>query len=105
MGKNRIILAYIPCPSRKEAKRIANHLLRVKLAACTNIFRIESAYLWKGKIESGKEYLLIAKTTLKMFEALKNEVIKIHPYDIPCVLRISADANEKYFRWLCAELI
>ena len=92
-------IIYITNPDRKTAKKIALRLLKKRLIACANIFPIESVYWWKGKIENAKEVVLILKTKEK-FDKIKNEVKKIHPYSIPCIIKFDAKANKEYEAWL-----
>ena len=99
-----IILIYITNPSKREAKILAKTLLKKRLIACANIFPIDSLYWWKKKIADEREFILIAKTLEKKIKALEKEIEKIQPYSVPCVIKISAHANEKYFRWLNANL-
>jgi periplasmic divalent cation tolerance protein len=98
------IFIYITNPSRKKAKEIAKHLLEKRLIACANIFPIESLYGWKKKIAEEKEFVLIAKTLEKNFEKVRKEVEKIHPYEVPCLIKIPVSSNEEYFRWLEREI-
>ena len=93
-------LIYITCKDKKEAEKISNHLLRKRLIACANIFPIKSMYWWKGKIENQKEVLVIAKTLGKNYEKIKKEVSKLHSYSVPCILKIDAEANESYGKWV-----
>jgi len=95
-----LIFIYITNPTKKEARRIAKHLLQKKLIACANIFPIDSLYWWKDKIVNEKEIVLIAKTKKENFEKVKQEVERIHSYTIPCVVKIAVNSNEKYFKWL-----
>jgi periplasmic divalent cation tolerance protein len=96
----KVCMVYITFPSRKEAKRIAKILLDKHLAACCNIFPIESMYWWKGKIENSNEFVLIAKTLRKKLKQLKDVVKKNHPYTVPYIGVIEAEANEEYFSWM-----
>ena len=98
------IFVYITNPNKKVAKKIALHLLKKKLAACTNIFPIESYYLWKGKIGNSKETVLIVKTKKENFKKIKNEIKKIHPYLIPCIIEFDVEANKEYEKWLMREM-
>lgn len=98
------IFVYITNPTKKEAKKIANHLLKKRLIACGNIFPINSLYWWKGKIVDDAEFVLIAKTTRANFEKVKKEVEKIHSYKIPCIIKIPVSSNKKYFDWLKKEI-
>lgn len=99
-----MIFIYITSPNKKEAEKIARHLLEKKLIACANIFPIKSLYWWKGKIAEDKEFALIGKTFAKNYGKIKKEVEKIHPYEIPCIVKISAIANPKYANWLKKEI-
>ena len=97
---NKIVLAYITNPTREKAIELANHLIKKELIGCGNIFPIESIYVWDNKQCLEKEYILIAKTTPQQFDLLKKEIETIHPYKIPCILKIEAEANKAYFDWL-----
>ncbi|MFH1221918.1 MAG: divalent-cation tolerance protein CutA [Candidatus Micrarchaeota archaeon] len=99
----KIILAYITNPSKAAAEKLAAQLLKKKLIACANIFPISSIYRWKGKITTQREFVLLGKTTTAKFAALSKEVEKLHPYEVPCILKISADANESYGKWVTKE--
>ncbi len=96
----KLVLVYITNPSEEEAERIAKHLLQKKLIACANIFPIKSLYWWNGEITTDTEFVLIAKTLEENYEKLKKEVEKLHSYTIPCIIKIPAISNEKYFEWL-----
>jgi len=94
------IFIYITNPSRKKAKEIANHLIKKRLIACANIFPIESLYRWEGKIANEKEYTVIAKTRSSNFNKVKKEVENMHPYKVPCIVKIPVSSNNKFYRWL-----
>jgi periplasmic divalent cation tolerance protein len=95
-----MILVYITCKDIEEAKRISEHLLKKRLAACTNMYPIRSMSWWEGKIQRDNEVVVMAKTGEKNYEGVKEEVLKIHSYDVPCILRIKAEANESYNKWV-----
>ncbi len=97
------IFVYVTTPSKKEANKIALHLLKKRLVACANIFPIESVYWWKGKIEETKECILIVKTKKENWEKVKGEIKKIHPYTVPCITKINVEANKEYEDWLRGE--
>jgi len=83
-----------------DAKKIANHLLEKHLIACANFFPIESAYWWNGKIDCAHEIASILKTKSKNWEKVKAEVLRIHPYEVPCIMKIDVTANESYEAWI-----
>jgi periplasmic divalent cation tolerance protein len=101
-GKGKRVVL-VTCGSMKEARKIARGVVGKKLAACVNIgtAKVESVYWWKGKVETGREFLLVMKTTAARLKALEKEVKKLHSYDVPefVVLEIAAGSRE-YLRWV-----
>ena len=97
-------LIYITCKDEKEAVKISKHLLEKRLIACSNIFPVRSIYFWNRKMQNHKESVILAKTTEKNYERIKKEVKKIHSYDVPCILKIDAEADESYDEWVKKEL-
>lgn len=97
-------LIYITCKNEEEAVKISKHLLEKKLIACSNMHPIRSMYWWEGKIQDEKEIVIIAKTLEKNYGKIKEEVAKIHSYDVPCILKIDAEANESYDKWVNEEV-
>lgn len=88
-------------PDKKSISKIANKLVKNKLAACVNITKISSVYLWEGKIEKSDEFLALFKTTQKNKEKLKAEIKKLHPYEVPEIAELSVnDINKPYLKWL-----
>jgi periplasmic divalent cation tolerance protein len=67
-----------------DARALARTLVEAKLAACVNIIdRVQSVYRWQGKVEEDAEQLLIIKTADARVEALREELFRLHPYDVP----------------------
>ena len=93
----------VTCGTIVEARRIANEVVRKRLAACVNIVLgpIQSIYRWKGKVQSEREVLIVIKTTVKRLVELEKEVKQLHSYDVPefVVVPISAGSPE-YLAWL-----
>lgn len=80
-------------------------LVKKRLAACSNIFPIESIYHWQGKIAQSKEVVLIVKTLKHNFQKIEKEVKKLHSYTLPCILEIPVKrGNLDYLRWLGKEI-
>lgn len=95
---------YVTCSDEEEAKKIARILLEKKLIACANLFPINSIYKWKRKISDDKETAMILKTTKEKSEEVKEEIERVHSYDIPCITEIDVRPNEKYGEWLQEQL-
>ena len=95
-----MLLLYVTHKNKTEAKKIVDYLLKQKLIACANYIPIESSYWWKGKIENSNEIVTLLKTKEENFEKLKQEIKKIHPYDVPCIIKLNAEANKDYEEWI-----
>ena len=91
-------------------------MIKKRLAACCNIFPIESIYRWfsfakatknkKEKIVQDKEIVLIVKTLEKNFKEIEKKVKKLHSYTVPCILEIPIKrGNTDYLNWLKREII
>jgi len=88
-------------PSEEVAKKVAQGLLERKLCACVNIMKVSSMYSWKGKIENEQEFLCIFKTTSVKLRQLKEEIGKIHPYEVPEIVELEMkSASSNYLSWL-----
>lgn len=94
------ILIYITHPNEDEATRVTNVLVEQKYVACSNIFPITSAYWWNGAIANEKEWVSIVKTVPENWEAVKAKVAAIHPYEVPCIMKINVEANDEYEQWI-----
>lgn len=81
------LFAYIVAADADEARRIGKILVEERLAACVNILpKMESWYVWEGKLENAQETVLLAKTRSGLQERLLNRVKEIHSYSCPCIL-------------------
>jgi periplasmic divalent cation tolerance protein len=100
MTDKRIVLT--TAGSEDEARKIANHLIERHLAACVNIVpQIESVYRWQGKVESGREWLLLIKTSAERFPAIRDAFREIHSYELPeCIAICVEDGSAEYLEWL-----
>ncbi len=97
------ILIYITYPNEEEAKRVSDHLLKKKIVACANFFPMKSSYWWKGKLACEDEIVTIVKTRKENWEMVKQEVEKIHPYDVPCIMKLDVEANKAFEDWIYKE--
>ena len=100
MTDKRIVLT--TAGSEDEARKIAHHLVESRLAACVNVIpRVESIYRWQGKVESAAEWLLLIKTTVQRFSAVRDAISELHSYDVPeCVALSIEDGSAPYLQWL-----
>lgn len=76
----KICILFLTCANNKEAKNIATTLLKKRLVFCTKRFPVSSSFLWKRKLETAEEILLVMDSIEENFEKIKKEVAKIHSY-------------------------
>jgi periplasmic divalent cation tolerance protein len=96
------IVVLSTCANASDAERLARALVSERLAACVNVIpQIRSYYLWQGKLESAGEFLLIIKSSRELFDALKLEMEKLHPYEVPELVALPiVEGAENYMSWL-----
>jgi len=98
-----IVLLYVTHESEDKAKELALNLLEQKLVACANLWPMKSLYVWKESLHQDDEVVLILKTTEDLCEKARDEALRLHTYETPCVLRLDAQANAAFYQWVCGE--
>lgn len=100
-GTDKIVVL-MTASSEDEAVKIASALVEDELAACVNIVPgIRSIYRWEGKVCDDREVLLVAKTRLSAFDALKDRVLSLHSYTTPEIIALPVTVGfEKYLKWV-----
>lgn len=101
------VLVLVTASSEKEGEKIAQTLVKEKLAACVNVLpAMKSIYRWKGEIASEEEVLLLAKTKDRLFEKLKKKVLELHSYEVPEIIALPVLAGfEAYLDWVGKETL
>jgi periplasmic divalent cation tolerance protein len=96
------IIIFITVANKKEARQIANTLVKEKLVACVNIIdSVESVFLWNKKIEKARELLLIAKSKQSNFLKIIRLTKSLHSYQVPEIISFPiAQGYKPYLRWL-----
>jgi periplasmic divalent cation tolerance protein len=89
--------------SETEAENLAIALLNERLAACVSIYPIRSIYRWQGQIENEREWQLVIKTDLKLFEQLSAKIQELHSYAVPEIIALPIVAgSQTYLDWLAS---
>lgn len=96
-------IIYVPCKNKKEAQKIARHLVSNKFAICINIIHpVDSIYLWKGKVAESYESLLLIKTSEKLVDDVITQIKKLHSYNLPDIISWKIDRTilevEEWFK-------
>ncbi len=91
----------VTAASQAEATAIATILIEEKLAACVNMFPVQSIYQWQGRIQQESEFQLIIKTNLAKFSELSSRIQEIHSYEVPEIIALPiVSGSESYLAWL-----
>ncbi len=95
-------IIFITAADKKEARRIAQALIRDRLAACVNIIgEIESIFRWQGKVDRAKEALLIIKSRKEKMPEVIKLVKSMHSYELPEIISFPITAGFKpYLKWI-----
>lgn len=103
-AQERIFVVLCTFPDRDQARQIGTVLVERQLAACVNLIpKIESIYRWEGRICREEEVLGLIKVAEAGFEALKDAILELHPYETPEVIALPVEAgNEAYLSWVAA---
>ncbi|MFA6357771.1 MAG: divalent-cation tolerance protein CutA [Candidatus Omnitrophota bacterium] len=100
------VVIFVTAGNKKEAREIAQTLIRQKLAACVNILgKVESLFFWESKIDHAQEYLLVIKSKKDKLPKIIKLVEAIHSYEVPEIIALPIIAGSKaYLRWINASL-
>ena len=91
----------IPQPLKEWAKSIAEEIIKKKLAACADLFSIESIYRWKGNINNENEVGAVFKIRSEDFEEFSECVRSLHPYEVPCIVSYEiSNGTDDYLDWI-----
>ena len=99
---DEFIVIFCTVSPKEEAKNIAKAIIEKKLAACANIIEgITSIYEWEGEICTEEECLMIIKTKKKIFSRIKEEIVSLHPYEVPEIISLPiTEGLESYLSWV-----
>ncbi len=100
MINKRLILSTVG--SADEGRTIARALVEKQLAACVNIVGpMQSIYRWKDEVEDAQEFLLLMKTTAENVSRLRDELSRLHSYEIPeCIVLEIESGLPAYLDWI-----
>lgn len=96
------IVVFVTVPSAEQAAEIARVLVDERLAACGNVVPgLRSIYRFEGTVHDDAEALLLLKTTRDRFDALRDRVVALHPYEVAEVIAVRVEAGSApYLRWI-----
>jgi len=92
--------------SADAARTLVRGLVADRLIACGTVLPGgESIYRWRGAVTEESEVVVLLKTRVERWDALRAAVAARHPYEVPELLAFPAEhALEPYLAWLGAEV-
>ena len=98
----KYIQVFTTTDKREDADRIANTLVKNRIARCVQIVGpVVSTYWWHGSIETTEEWLCLIKTRKDLYCQLEIALKQIHPYETPEIVAVPITAgSEEYLDWL-----
>jgi len=96
------IVVLVTVPNRRDGQKISRRLVESKLAACVNMTsNIQSVYRWEGKVTNDREFLLVIKSSRRLFSKIRDAVRKLHRYTTPEIICLPiVDGSEEYLNWI-----
>src|SRR3954451_8106980 len=84
-------------------QKIIEAVLSRELAACIQVMKIQSHYVWHGVLRDEAEDLLLIKAKVVDWDALRDTICAAHNYDVPEVLRFDIEAGAQgYLDWIAS---
>ena len=84
-----------------DARDLAGDIIERRLAACVQVMPVNSIYRWQGKVETGREHMLAAKTQIALADELMAFIRTRHTYDEPeIVLTPIIGGSQSYLDWI-----
>lgn len=89
-----------------SARKIAERVLDMRLAACVHIHPpMTSLYWWQKEIASDSEYLVSMKSDRRLFDRICAAIRSVHPYEVPEIIVTEViEVDQEYGRWMQEEL-
>jgi len=99
------LLVLTNLPDRAIAEKLAEALIRKRVAACVNILApCRSVYRWKGAVQHDEEHPVLIKTTRERYAALEAAIREAHPYELPEIVAVPIERGlPAYLAWLADE--
>lgn len=100
------LVVLVTFPDRETAEALGKKLVEARLGACVQLIGpIESIYIWRGELETSKEWLCLIKTDERLYPALEEAIKEGHPYEVPEIVALEISRGSKaYLDWM-AEIL
>lgn len=96
------IVVFCTVPDKEKGAELGRQVVEERLAACVNLLDgLRSLYWWQGEVCDDPEALMVIKTRADGFEALRERLVDLHPYDTPEVVALPiVRGHPAYLAWI-----
>lgn len=96
-----MVFIYSTCRDLEEARRISKLIVEKRIAACVNMWPIESCYTWEGALKCESEHALLIKTNESKVQDIEDIIQENHSYSTPVVATVDVRrVNRAYKEWM-----
>ena len=96
-----MVFVYTTCGKREEAQKLSEMLITNKLAACVNVWPVESCYTWQGAMKCEGEFVLQLTTLESKLQQIEDLLLSNHTYSTPFVGAVDIRRiNREYKEWM-----
>ena len=100
-GETEYSMVITTAADKESAMSIAKLLVGKRLAACVQMFPIESVYFWQGKICGDNETALFIKSKTNLFSEISAVIKENHAYEVPEIIQIPITGGlAEYLAWI-----
>ncbi len=98
---DKYIIITTLCDKKEIANKIIKTLLKKRLVAGSQLYKVYSKYWWNSELEKSYEYKLEFRTKESKFNEIENEIKKIHNYEVAEILSYEiTNASKEFLNWI-----
>ncbi|MFD7597791.1 divalent-cation tolerance protein CutA [Kitasatospora sp. NPDC059812] len=87
-----------------KARGLASAVIRDRLAACAQVYCVQSVYWWDGAVQDSAEWRVDFKSRASLADQLCARIVELHSYDTPEVVGVPViTGSAAYLEWVAAE--
>ncbi len=96
-------LVMTTCGDAASAQNIAKMLIEKRLAACVQIFPVDSFYEWEGAVQNTHEFMLFCKIKSLDYPDVEAAIRAAHDYAVPEIIQIGIERGaQSYLAWIAS---
>jgi periplasmic divalent cation tolerance protein len=105
MGRQALVVL-TALGNEADARTLVTALVEERLIACGTVLGgARSIYRWEGRVRDESEVVVLLKTDVAKWDALRAAVEQRHPYQVPELLALPVTHGlERYLSWLESEV-